>query len=168
MQLSFVVQKKKRKSKLKIGALISASIIFLAVIINVLLGWWLGSNYVNSLTRFIKPPFYVEPMLSGVISLVVVVVCAIGVHFSVLYESNKKQVIFLASASFVLNLLILFSMFLINSLALTLLLIVSDAVVCCFYFKKLKARSFGQLLFIPYIIWLLFNTVIVYAMFLLN
>ncbi len=169
MQLSFVVQQKKKpKVKFNVNALICAVLVFVAVMVNILLGIWLGLSCENWLNSLIKPPFYVASILSAVISVPVIVIAGIGVHFSVMFEKNKKQVVLFAIATFVLNIAIIILMFVFNLLALSLLAIVSNIVVCCYYFKQLKPRSLGQLMFIPYIIWLLFNTVVVYSLFLLN
>lgn len=169
MQLSFVVQqKKKRNIKFNFKALLTVFLIIVAVALNVVLGLWLGVNNVQTIEHFVKPSFYVAPMVNMLISLPVLIVAGISSYFSIMFEPNKKQVILYLCSSLVLNLLLLVSVFVLNSLLISLLLIVSNVVVCAYYFKTLKSKSLGQLLFIPYIIWLLFNTVCVYALYLLN
>lgn len=168
--LSFTAKQNKQKPKLffKVKSLLLILLVILVLTVSAVTIFIIAVNNKEVINNINKPRFFVAPKIYLLIGLIIYAVTAPSLYFTYKYENNFKTLCALSCASLVLNIVYFVVLLILCNLAFSVLIILCNFVICCHYFKQLKSKALGTLLFIPYMVWLMFNIVLTYSVYLLN
>ena len=168
--LSFTVSQRKQKVKFSDGKkkLLYVLTVILALLVSVSLCAIISIGNIEYLNQLNKPSFFIHPIIYAIISALIFIITAPSLYLSFWYERNLKINLALSFGSLLINVLFFAAIFILKNTALSTLLILSNFVICCYYYKQLNPKALATYLYIPYLVWLIYNVIMAYSIYLLN
>ena len=166
--ISFVVKSKKQRIKINYKALLLFMLCVAFLCVSLLFCFIVVKFNKNFLSTIKLPKIRPTLLVIYIIGLVTYILLSLSLFFSFKFEQNKKQMFVAIVFNLTLNVLVCLCFFVLHSLALSVLLMLSNFALCCFYIKLLKPATLGLYLFCPYFLFNFFCLTYLYIVYLIN